>query len=345
MGLQPGVDVEGRRGEGPQGGRDRRAERYIQVAEAKHLHLDGVTGDFRRVQAAGSGDALAVLVHEDRVEQRIQIRVAVAVLVVEAAQVDLDALAGHAGRHVADHAAFALHLGEADPAVAVGVGEREGLQPHLQPDHLEQAAAVDVRGVAARAAVLGHGDAGAGVAIRIVVAGGAGVGVAAVHHLGGRVGEQHALDLAGVAVDAIAVAEVALRQAFAPHVAQPGIDLLQIHRAAFQGRVGGVDDADARVLDGAAREVARRIDGVVGGAAGPLRELGAGAEGVAQVQGAAQTGDEAADPQRGAVDAPEGPQAPEGGQGLFTHGSLHTMGTMVEPARWRQVSGPWMLHN
>ena len=125
-----------------------------------------------------------------------------------------------------------LASSQADPAVAIGVGDGQRLQAHLQADHLHQAAAEHVRRVAAGAAVLGDGHAGAGVAVGHVVAGAARVDVAAVHHLGDAVGQEDAVELAGVAVNAVALAEVALRQAPAPLVAEPGIHLLKVHRAA-----------------------------------------------------------------------------------------------------------------
>ena len=52
--------------EGPQRGRHRRRNGDVQVAEAEHLHLDGVAGHAGRVQAGRQGQSLAVLVHEDR---------------------------------------------------------------------------------------------------------------------------------------------------------------------------------------------------------------------------------------------------------------------------------------
>src|SRR5207248_10112568 len=83
-----------------------------------------------------------------------------------------------------------------------------------------------------------------------------------------------AFDLAAVAIDAIALAEVALRKVLAPHVAEPGIDFLEIHGAAFLPRVGSMDDANARRLDRQAREIARHIDGIVERVARPLGLLG-----------------------------------------------------------------------
>ena len=78
-------------------GRDRRPERHVQVAEAEALHLERVAGHAGETQVcARDGDALAVLVHVDRVEERVEVRLAVAVEVVEAAVVDLDAVAGDA---------------------------------------------------------------------------------------------------------------------------------------------------------------------------------------------------------------------------------------------------------
>ncbi len=160
-----------------------------------------------------------------------------------------------------------------DPAVAVGVGDGQGLQADLQADHLDKAAAEHVRGIAAGAAVLGHGHAGPAVAIGNVMAGAARVGVRAVHHLGGAVGQHDALDLADIAVDAVALAEVALGEVLAPEIAEPGIDLLEVHRAARLPGIGGVDDADARRLDRQAAQVARHLDGVVERVAGPFALL------------------------------------------------------------------------
>src|SRR5262249_52084837 len=160
------------------------------------------------------------------------------------------------------------------PAVAVGVGEGQRVQADLLADHLDEAGAEHVRRVAALAAVLGHGRPGAAVAVGRVVADGAGVDVRARHHLAGAVGQQQAVELAGVAVDAVALAPLALRQAPAPLVAQPRVHLLQVQRAAALRRLAGVDDADARVLDRQAGQVARRVDGVVHGVAGTFAELG-----------------------------------------------------------------------
>ena len=71
MGLQAGVDVERRRRERPQRRRDRRAERHVEVAPAEDLHLDLVAGHLGMLQVGGVGDALAVLVDEDRINDRI----------------------------------------------------------------------------------------------------------------------------------------------------------------------------------------------------------------------------------------------------------------------------------
>jgi hypothetical protein len=253
-----------------QRGRERRPERHVQVAPAEGLHLQVVADDARPFQAAGEGNPLAVGIDKDRVEDRVKVRVAVAVPVLEAAIVDLDGLAVHARRQVLQDEAFAAGLVEADPAVAVGVGEGVGLQADLQADHLDQAAAEHVRRVASGSAVLGHGHAGASVAIRDVMARAARVGVRAVHHLGGAVGQQHAFDLAVVAVDAVALAEVTLRESPAPGVAEPGIDLLQVHRSPFLPGSGRVHHTDARNLDRQPAQIARHVDGVVERVAGPF---------------------------------------------------------------------------
>ena len=73
--------------------------------------------------------------------------------------------------------------------------------------------------------------------------------MAARHHLGDAVGQESAVELAGVAVDAVALAELALRQAPAPLVAEPRDRPAAGTSSRLASRVGGVDDADARVLD------------------------------------------------------------------------------------------------
>src|SRR5262249_514180 len=142
-----------------------------------------------------------------------------------------EALAFDAGRQVGDDAALALGFLKTDPAVAVGVGDGHRLQADMLADHLDQAGAEHVRRVPALAAVLGNVGPGAAVAVGRVVADAAAVDVAARHHLADAVGQQQAVELAGVAVDAIALAELALRQAPAPLVAEERINLLQVHRA------------------------------------------------------------------------------------------------------------------
>ena len=181
------MNVERRGREGPYRRGHRRPERQIQVAETEHLHLKRVAGNAWIVQACGEGDALPFFVHEDRVENRIQVRETIAVIVLETAVVNLDT-AGRAGRQIGEDQPFALGLLETDPTIAVGVGHRQRLQTHLQADHFHQAAAEHVRRVVPGAAVLGHRLAGAGVAVGNVMARSAGTGVTAVHHLGGSVG-------------------------------------------------------------------------------------------------------------------------------------------------------------
>src|SRR5262249_1712653 len=149
---------------------------------------------------------------------------------------------------VKEDAAFALGLVEADPTVAVAVGDGEGLQAHLQTDHLHEAAAVEVGRVASRAAVFGNRGPGPGVPVGDVVAQAAGIGVPPAPPFADPVGQDDGVGLAGAAVNAVALAEVALGEAAAPFVAEPRIDLLQVHGAAGLFRVGGVHDAHARVL-------------------------------------------------------------------------------------------------
>ena len=72
--LEPGVNVERRGSEGAQRRRDRRAERHVQVAGAEALHLELVAGHARELQAAGEGDALALAIDVDRVEDRVEVR-------------------------------------------------------------------------------------------------------------------------------------------------------------------------------------------------------------------------------------------------------------------------------
>ena len=129
-------------------------------------------------------------------------------------------------------------------------------------------------GIAAGAAVLGHGHAGPGVPVGDVVAGAAGAGVAAVHHPGDAVGQQRTIELACLAVDAVALAEIALEHASAPLVAEPGIDLLQVHRPPGFTRVGRVHHTDTRVLERQAGQVARHVYRVVARRARPFALLG-----------------------------------------------------------------------
>ena len=221
---------------------------------------------------------LAVLIDKDRKEDWIQVWIAIAVEVLEAAIVDLHALARDAGRQVAENAAFTFCFDVADPAIVIAVGDGQGLQAHLQPDHLDETAAKEVGGVTPRTAVLGDGHAGAAVAVRDVVAGAAGAGMAPIHHLAEAVGQGQAVEFPGLAVDAVALAKVALEHAAAPLITEPGIDLLQVHGAAAAGRVDGMHDANARVLDRQAAQVARHIDGMVArmtrslGLLGPQRQ-------------------------------------------------------------------------
>ena len=123
------------------------------------------------------------------------------------------------------------------------------MQTHLQTGHLDQTAAEEVRGVSARTTILGDSHARAAVAIGDIVASAAGTRMAAIHHLAYAIGKCDAVQFTGLAVDAVAFAEVALRQAAPPLIAEPGIDLLQIHGAARACRIDGVHDADARILD------------------------------------------------------------------------------------------------
>ena len=120
----------------------------------------------------------------------------------------------------------------------------------------------------------------------------------AIHHPRGPVRQDDAVELAGViAVDPVALPEVALEKAPAPLVAEPRVHLLQVHRAAGLGRVGGVHHADPRVFDGQAAQVARQVDGVVNRAAGPFGLLGAEPEEVAQGQAGHHAQDKAGNQQ------------------------------------------------
>src|SRR5207248_4869816 len=131
----------------------------------------------------------------------------------KAAVVYVDTLARDTGGQITDDAAFAPGFFEADPTVTIGVRNGQGLQAHLQADHFDQPAAEQVRGIAAAAAVLGDGHAGAAVAVGDIMTGTARTGVAAVHHLADAVGQGDAVELAGIAVHAVALAEVTLGHA------------------------------------------------------------------------------------------------------------------------------------
>src|SRR5258707_1058621 len=98
-----------------------------------------------------------------------------------------------------------------------------------KPMWMSNGVAVNERMVVPPASVFADVGAGAGVAVGGVMAHAAAVDVAARHHLGGPVGQQQAVELAGVAVDAVALAELALRQAPAPLVAEERVGLLQVH--------------------------------------------------------------------------------------------------------------------
>jgi hypothetical protein len=192
----------------------------------------------------------------------------------EAAQVDLKFVAGNSTGKIADHAALALRFIGADPAIVIGIGEGQRLGTKFDANHFQQACAEHVWCISAFAAVFGNGCASAAVAIGRVVADGAGVDVAAGHHFGCAIGKDDTVDFAGVAIDAVHLAEFALGEVPAPLIAEPGIDFLEVHRAAGFGGIGGVDDADARIFHGQAGEIARGFDGIIGGIAGALGELG-----------------------------------------------------------------------
>src|SRR5207302_10697462 len=117
------------------------------------LHLDRVARHAGELQAVGECDALAFLVYVDRIEERVEVGLAVAVEVFKAAEVNLDALPGDAVRQAGDDAALALRSREADPSVAVRVGDREGLQADLLAEHFDEPRAEHVRRLAALAAV------------------------------------------------------------------------------------------------------------------------------------------------------------------------------------------------
>src|SRR5262249_42587813 len=154
---------------------------------AETLHLELETRHAGEFQVRGEGDALALAIDVNRVQDRVEVRPAAAVEVLEAAEVDLDSLALDAFRQVRDNAALALRLFEADPPVGVGVGNGHRLKADVLADHFDQPGAVHVRRVAPLAAVLGHRRAGAAVAVRVVVTQAATVDVAARHHLAGAV--------------------------------------------------------------------------------------------------------------------------------------------------------------
>src|SRR5437899_9257123 len=96
--LQAGMDVKGGRGKSSQRGRDGRPRRNVQMAETENLHLESIACYTRKPQAGGRRNSPAILVHEDRVENRIQIRQAIAIQILEAAEVDWHALARDARR-------------------------------------------------------------------------------------------------------------------------------------------------------------------------------------------------------------------------------------------------------
>src|SRR5262249_43338998 len=83
--LQSHVNIKRRRYEASNRGGNRRPVREIQMAEAEALHFEGVTGDAGETEVLGRGDPFAVLVHVNDAEEWIQIRLAVAVEVLEAA--------------------------------------------------------------------------------------------------------------------------------------------------------------------------------------------------------------------------------------------------------------------
>src|SRR5205823_3438081 len=85
-----------------------------------------------------------------------------------------------------------------------------------------------------------------------------------------------------LAEDAVALAELPLKQRPAPGVAEPRIDLLQVHGPAGQVRIGRVHDPDARNLDRQPRDVAGHVDRMVERAAGPFGLLRPEPEGVAK---------------------------------------------------------------
>src|SRR5262249_3911529 len=209
--LQAHVDVERRGGESANGRGYRRPERHVQVARPETLYFELVAGHAREIQAACCGNAFAVLVYVDRIKDRVQVRLAVAVEIFETPEVDRYALARDVIRQVIDDTSFASGLLHTDPAVTVRVGDRHGLQPQLLADHLDQSGAKHVRRIPAFAAVLGNGGARTAIAIGSVVADRTGIDVAARHHLACAIGQEQTVELSSVAIDAVAFAELALR--------------------------------------------------------------------------------------------------------------------------------------
>src|SRR5262249_39777885 len=73
-------------------------------------------------------------------------------------------------------------------------------------------------------------------------------------------------------------------QTTAPLVAEPGVYLLQIQRSTLLGWVGGVNHANAGVLERKSAQVPRRIDGMVEGIAWTLGLLSPEAQDLAGAQ-------------------------------------------------------------
>src|ERR1043165_8741878 len=70
--LQAHVDVERRGRERTQCSADRRSAGHVEMAGAEALHFELVTRDAGEVQTIGLGNAFAVLVHVDWIEDRIE---------------------------------------------------------------------------------------------------------------------------------------------------------------------------------------------------------------------------------------------------------------------------------
>ena len=96
-------------------------ETFVVVAE--YLHFEAISLDAGIGQLLGPGDAISLGVDVDDVQHGIQVGLAVEVVVVEAAEVELRAAVGRGVGRGAEEEPLVLGFYQVDPAVAIVVGD------------------------------------------------------------------------------------------------------------------------------------------------------------------------------------------------------------------------------